>query len=224
MKPNELKTPQFRMMWPHLFEAHSFKDTDAPAYKVRALFSPADTPNFAAEMAKFEAELKRVHDHVAKEKWGEKRPKEFKHFPLLKSQEKLEKENEKGETYYSPENDPKGFYAELSAKFKRNFKTGKFDAIEPPVVVDRGRNRIKPENQSEIYSGCYAIAALRAYPWEFKNDKGKVMSAGVSFELIAVQKVADGEKITGRASTKPEELFEAFESSDTDTSSMFDNE
>jgi len=58
-------------------------------------------------------------------------------------------------------------------------------------LVDQKRQPIIDE--SEFYAGCYARAIVGVYPWEFQGKKG------VSFNLINVQKMADGEKLSGRS-------------------------
>lgn len=48
-------------------------------------------------------------------------------------------------------------------------------------------------DQGEIYNGCYARASCEVFAWE--HDKG---GFGVSFGLLGVQKVADGEPLGGQ--------------------------
>lgn len=59
-----------------------------------------------------------------------------------------------------------------------------------PGVVDQNVQPILDE--SEFYRGCYAIAQIDAYGYEVKGNKG------VSFGLQNIQKVADGEPLSGR--------------------------
>lgn len=61
-----------------------------------------------------------------------------------------------------------------------------------PGVVDKYVKKII--NAAEVYSGMYAIAQIRAYVYENMGNRG------VTFELLNVQKVADGEKFAGRPS------------------------
>jgi hypothetical protein len=70
-----------------------------------------------------------------------------------------------------------------------------------PKVVDKNVDPILDE--SEFYAGCYARAAVNAYAWEWKGKKG------VSFGLINVQKLAEGERF-GFASN-PEDDFDVVE-------------
>lgn len=66
-----------------------------------------------------------------------------------------------------------------------------------PLVVDANVQEII--DPRDFYSGCYAVASLEA--WAYDNKFGK----GVSFNLLGLQKVADGEPLGGqglRASTE----------------------
>ena len=60
-----------------------------------------------------------------------------------------------------------------------------------PVVVDG--NRIAITNQSLVYSGCYARAAVHAYAYDVKGNRG------VSFGFDAIQITRDGDPLSGGA-------------------------
>lgn len=75
-----------------------------------------------------------------------------------------------------------------------------------PKVV--GKNLDVIVDESEFYPGCYARASINAYAWEWKGKKG------VSFGLINLQKLAEGEQFG--FSSKPEDDFEAIEGEDED--------
>lgn len=90
-------------------------------------------------------------------------------------------------------------YEDLRGKTLVNCKT-KFQ----PAIVDQKRQPILEEN--EFYSGCYCKAVISPYLWEYKKRKG------VSFNVIAVQKVADGDRFGG--SVNPEDYFEVVETED----------
>ncbi|UOF83059.1 hypothetical protein [Caudoviricetes sp.] len=66
-----------------------------------------------------------------------------------------------------------------------------------PGVVDQSLSPILDE--LEFYSGCWARASVRAYAYDQKGNKG------VSFGLINVQKVSDGDPLGGRS--RPEDDF-----------------
>jgi hypothetical protein len=65
------------------------------------------------------------------------------------------------------------------------------------------------ELKSAVYDGCYCIAQVSAYGWEYKDDKtGKVIKRGVSFRLENLLKYADGEQIGGGSKRqKAEDAF-----------------
>lgn len=54
-----------------------------------------------------------------------------------------------------------------------------------PVIVDANKQEIVDPN--EVYSGCYGRACINAYGY---NSNGK---KGISFGLLSIQKLADGE-------------------------------
>lgn len=60
-----------------------------------------------------------------------------------------------------------------------------------PGIVDRQRRPI--DDDTEVYSGCYGRVSLGAYAYSSAGNKG------VSFGLNHVQKMADGESLTGRS-------------------------
>jgi hypothetical protein len=75
-------------------------------------------------------------------------------------------------------------YEDLRGKILVNCKT-KFK----PAVVDAAR--IPIDNQDEFYSGCYVKAVISPYKWTYKKREG------ISFNVDAVQKVAEGERLGG---------------------------
>ena len=75
-----------------------------------------------------------------------------------------------------------------------------------PKVV--GKNLDVIVDESEFYPGCYARASINAYAWEWKGKKG------VSFGLINLQKLAEGEPFG--FSSKPEDDFDVVEGEDED--------
>lgn len=75
-----------------------------------------------------------------------------------------------------------------------------------PVVIDAKKQPIL--EAKEIYSGCEMIARIGAYAWEYMGKNG------VSFNLYAVQKVADGEKLFKQANHA--DLFEQLEDAGAD--------
>jgi hypothetical protein len=84
-------------------------------------------------------------------------------------------------------------YEDLRGKWLVNTKT-KFK----PAVVDAARIPIM--DSQEFYSGCYAKAVVQPYKWTYKKREG------ISFNIDAVQKVADGERFGGGA-INPDDYF-----------------
>ncbi len=64
----------------------------------------------------------------------------------------------------------------------------------PPRVLLPSREIAVPR---DVYSGCFGRAILTAFPWEFKNKKGAIVKAGVSFNLLTFWKTRDGKRLGG---------------------------
>lgn len=76
-----------------------------------------------------------------------------------------------------------------------------------PGVVDLARKPIT--NHDEVYSGCYAVASITFYPYEFEGSKG------IACALNHIMKVKDGEPLGG-GRTNPEDDFAEVEIMETD--------
>lgn len=74
--------------------------------------------------------------------------------------------------------------------------TASAKADYPPEVVDQHRNPLI--NQSEIYSGVYAMVNVEFYPYLFGGKKG------IGCSLGPVMKVRDGEPLAGKAPSAAE--------------------
>jgi Enterobacter phage Enc34, ssDNA-binding protein len=67
-----------------------------------------------------------------------------------------------------------------------------------PGLVDQA---MQPVLSNEVlYSGCYVRASLRSFAYDFQGNKG------VSFALLNLQKMSDGERLDNRRS--PDQDFE----------------
>ena len=71
--------------------------------------------------------------------------------------------------------------------------TASAKADYPPEIVDRNGNPVI--NQSEIYSGIYAMVNVEFYPYMFGGKKG------IGCGLGPVKKIRDGEPLGGSAPT-----------------------
>ncbi len=69
---------------------------------------------------------------------------------------------------------------------------------KPGVVDAQVQTIIAPD---ELYAGCWCVASVRAFAYENSGN------TGVSFALMNVQKVADGDRFDNRS--KPEDDFQA---------------
>lgn len=83
-----------------------------------------------------------------------------------------------------------------------------------PGVVDQQRTQLISEE--DFYAGCYARATLIAFAYDTKGNKG------VSFSLQNVQKLADGEKFSGRKNAEDE--FDSVEDSSESSESYGEDE
>lgn len=165
-------SPVGRVSYPSLYEPNEYKGKES--YQLTLLFDK-DT-----DLSEMKAEAARV----AKEKWGDKRPKDFDS-PFRDGNEKDDAGPEYENVTY--------------IRFKRAVKKG------PPQVVDNRKQPIS-ENSGDMYPGCYARVSYSAFAWE-EGKKG-----GVSFGLSNVQKVRDGESLDG--SSTADQDFEATETED----------
>lgn len=75
-------------------------------------------------------------------------------------------------------------------------------SMQKPGLVDQRRNDIISEE--EFYAGCYARAQLSVFYYDKAGNKG------VSFGLMNVQKIRDGERFSGRKDAA--DVFEDVES------------
>jgi hypothetical protein len=69
-----------------------------------------------------------------------------------------------------------------------------------PGLVDGGNNDII--NETDFYAGCYARATLRAYAYPKPGVTGQ--TPGVAFGLQNIQKLRDGESLSGRMKAQDE--------------------
>ncbi len=165
-------TPQFRASYVQVFRPRKNDLNDKMEYSLVAIF-----PKGADLSALIQAT-----GAAAVEKWGAdktKWPKNLRN-PIRKNEER-EKDGKLPDGY-----EPGGHFITLKS-------------TERPGLVDGNRQPVIDETQ--VYSGCYMRAQVRAYAYLQKGN------AGVSFGLQNVQKMADGEPLSGRQ--RAEDAFEA---------------
>ena len=157
---DNIVTPEFRAAFISIFRATSMKNADGtdspPKFSIRAAFPP--TANLAP--------LKKEAEQAAKDKWGDKMPKN------LRSPFRLNEELENpvisiGDDW-------------VIISFSAN-------ADRRPGIVDANRQDIIDD--ADVYSGAWYRAQVRAYAYDKAGNKG------VSFGLQNVQKLRDDDPI-----------------------------
>lgn len=193
-KNAKVKTPKFRVSYPSILEPRENELSGKMEYSLVALF-PKGADLSALKTAAIEALKKKFGDNEKKWPSGLRLP--------FRDQAEKGKEDDNGNVSL-----PEGH--EAGAIFM-NLKSN-----QKPGLVDQRLQSI--ESESEFYPGCYAIASVNAYAYDVKGNRG------VSFGLGNLQKVAEGEPLSGR--TRPEDDFEAIEvdgntKTDSDATSLF---
>lgn len=91
--------------------------------------------------------------------------------------------------------------SEKNPAFKGMIILGSWSKMPPGVMDPTGKHPITVKE--EIYGGCYCRAQLNAYAYEQGQNRG------VSFGLLHVQKVKDGDAFGNRS--RPEDAFSPVE-------------
>ncbi len=166
---SNVMTPVFRASYPALFKSKLNDLNGEQEYSVVALF-PKN-----ADMSK----LKAAAQAVIEEKWGKEKNKWPKN---LKSPFRLQEEREKYDEETGKKLLPAGHEAgAIFMNLKSKQKPGLVNADVQDIL-----------DASEIYAGCYCRATVRPYAYEVKGN------AGIAFGLQNVQKVKDGDPLSGR--------------------------
>lgn len=176
-------TPKFRVSYPSVIEARENKLSGKEEYSLTALF-PKGTDLSALEKAVKAA---------AQKKWGadpKKYPKNLR-LPFRKQEEKAKVDDETGETSMPDGHEAGAIFINLKSPKK-------------PGLI--GPSKKKIEDETEFYAGCWARAQVNAYAYEVRGN------AGISFGLQNVQKVGEGEPLSGRM--RAEDAFTAVEEVD----------
>lgn len=181
----KLWTPKFRVAFPNVFVAVAPPGSEKKKYSVTMLFTPA---GFSVKDKELWVKMKKSAEAVAIEKWPKGMPKNLVN-PFKDGMEKQEYDGYGAGVIF------------LNASTQQR-----------PGLVDG--NKVKIEDASEFYGGCYAVATINAYAWEFMGK------CGVSFGLQNLQKVGEGEPFGGK--TRAEDDFSATDTSQAeDTSGLF---
>lgn len=164
----DVTTPAFTASFPNLFKASQNKLNDKLEFSLQALFGKG------ADLSEMRAAAKAA----CEKKWGadeKKWPTNLRN-PFREQSERA-KIGEDGKKVM-----PQGYEeGGIFMNFKTNNKPQVFDQKVQPIT-----------DESLVYPGCKMKARVSAYAYDNKGNKG------VAFGLIAVQKVGDGEPLSGR--------------------------
>ncbi len=169
-------TPNFRISYPHLFKPQLNKLSNQMEFSVTALFQKD------ADLSK----LKAAAAEAITAKWGPDKAKWPKNLrtPFRDQGERIQAAKDAEKT------PPSGYEA---GSIYLNLKSK-----QRPGIVDAQMNEIIDETQ--LYAGCWARASVSCYAYDQAGNRG------VSFGLQHIQKVKDGETLSGRP--KVEDAFE----------------
>ena len=120
--------------------------------------------------------VKKVMLEAMKEKFGTKAEAVAKH-PKFKSPLKDQSDLVNAEGDQRPGTKAGAIFINLSSEDK-------------PLLI--GQDRVPTDDHRVIYSGCYAVGKVEVYAWEHETG-GK----GVSFNLLGLMKVGDGDRLGG---------------------------
>jgi len=174
----KVNTPEFRVAFPSVFQARRNDLSGKDEYSVVALFPPG------ADLSKLKAAaLVALHQEFGpdKAKWPKKLKTPFKD---QGDREKLDEETGKMVL-------PQGY---VKGAIYINLKS-----TQKPGVVDSAVEEII--DTSDFYGGCWARASVNAFGYNKKGNRG------VSFGLINLQKIRDGDAFGNR--TKATDDFSA---------------
>lgn len=157
-------TGKCRLNYAHVFAPRSGPNGGKEGYSVTLVFEPGTDITV----------LRNAAHAAAREKWGDKMPKQLR----------------------SP------FRACADREGQDGFTTGgtfiTARSENKPGLVDQAMQPVL--SNDVLYSGCYVRASLRSFAYDFQGNKG------VSFALLNLQKMSDGDRLDNRRS--PDQDFE----------------
>lgn len=182
-------TPKFRVSYPNVFKAKRNELSGKDEYSVVALFTK-DT-----DLAGLKATVVKVLEAelgADQKKW----PKNLK-LPFRDQGEK-KKTTDEGKEILPSGHVEGAIFLNLKSKTK------------PGVVNAQVEDII---DEAEFYAGCWARASVNAYYYDAAGNKG------VAFGLVNIQKVAEGDPLSGR--TTAIEDFSPVTTTTKDASGLF---
>lgn len=178
-------TDRVRLSYAHVFKPYSGFTNQEPKYSAVLLIPKTDKSTLKAIKAAQEAALEQGKD----KKFGGRIPKNWK--STLRD----------GDS----ENDDGDLYSEKNPEYAGHYFMS-VTSNQKPGIVDRAREAI--EDESEVYSGCYARVSINAFAFSAQGNKG------VSFGLQNIQKLADGEVLGGTASRAEDDFDDELDDED----------
>jgi len=192
-KPVSLITPTGIATFSYVWEPHAFEEGGGKSYSLILVYSKKKVMKDKLWIA-----LRSAVGKAAITKFGDKQAK------ALLSKGKLVlpwRDAEDYEKYGEP-----FVEGNIMLKASTNAKEG---ALPPGVVGPNAKRMMK---QSDFYSGC--LARMEVGTWAYDNSGNK----GVKLFLNNVQKLEDGERLSGFRSD-PEDVFDAVEGADDEDNS-----
>jgi hypothetical protein len=196
-KLERLRTPKVRLAFPVLFTPESRSEGGEPEFSAMLLLDKE------AQQSKEFKVLKAKIMEMIKEKWGPKPPKGL-HIPFKKGEDL--QNNTDGEYYGGC--DENTLAINVHSKFA-------------PEVLNQKKHLMRagvPEEEAQIYAGCYVLASITPKDFVFKNEKGQLMKQGITLYLGNVMKVAEGDPLGGRVSASQD--FDDVETVEVDTDGL----
>lgn len=172
MAETKVKSGKVRASFAHVFQPKAIEEGGEEKYSITALI-PKKTKEGKAMIKAIEAAIEAAKEKGKSEKFSGKIPKNLK-ITLRDCDEEVES----GDRDFRPEEE--GMMAlGMSSKKK-------------PQVVDKDMNLLFSED--DFYSGCYFRFTANFYAYNVNGSKG------IACGLNNIQKVADGERLSGGAS------------------------
>lgn len=167
-----LITPEFRVSYPHLFEAHAMDSASKKKFSVTMLF-PKDAPVIGQTLDGKPRKLASAMKAAKLAYFG--------------SEENIPEDLESPITDGDVAKKGKEIAPGYAGHWAVRASTG--EDQRPGIVDAKG---IPITEASVLYPGCYARAYIYAYVWEFGSKQG------VGFILDHIQKLRDGKSFGGK--------------------------
>lgn len=171
-------TPVFRLSYPNIWAPKFNQLAKREQYDIQMLFDKVINKEALMPMVK-------LMNDLAIWKWG-KKPEGFIN-PFKDGDTKKDSSG--------------AFLYEKNPAFKGMIVLSSWSKMPPGVMDPTGKHPITVKE--EIYGGCYCRAQLNAYAYPMNDNPG--MAKGVSFGLLHIQKVKDGDAFGNRS--RPEDAF-----------------